>query len=102
MQRKKLSLYSKLQIQLGLLLLPKRQLFSILSVLLNNNPPTFKLLQSCFTLRFKSLIVLLAILFPKDIFQVLKCFFTGQKRSVRSTEVVMQKRTMPGKKYLSI
>lgn len=41
---------------------------------------------------------MLAILFPKDTSQALKCFFASLKRSVRFTEVVVQNRIMPGKR----
>lgn len=62
-QRKKLSLYSKLQIQLGLLLLPKRQLLFLF--FLNNNPLTFKLLKSCFTPCFKIFNTTVGNIIPK-------------------------------------
>lgn len=78
---------------------PSSQEAAVLSVLLNNNPPTFKVDYSHALLYVsRPLILLLAILFPKDTSQALKCFFAGLKRSVRFTEVVVQNRTMPGRR----
>lgn len=102
-QRKKLSQYLKLHIQLGLLLLPKRQLFFLFFLTIIPQHSNFYSRALVYVSR--PLILLLAnfyFLFPKGTSQALKCFFAGLQRPVRSTEVVVQNHhsSFPGKRIV--